>query len=255
MRAFLPFSFATAWFFFLALLSLHAGDSFHTLPNGVYLETTTGETIKVVFTADRIVHVTAWPKGAREPGAGYVVTMKDGDVKTQAAQDADGFVSIQGAEIEARIDPRSGQVSFRDTKGQNLLAEQGRVFTPVTVNKENTYQVQQTFGCAPDEALFGFGQHQDGIWNWRGMPIELQQHNTSIAIPFFVSTKGYGVLWDNASRTTVNPVDQNIDLTLEDPSAVTDAAGQPQGHRRSHREAGEKRTSTAPRSPRQLHHD
>ena len=57
------------------------------------------------------------------------------------------------------------------------------------------------------------GQLQDGIWNWRGIPIELRQHNTHIAVPMLVSSKGYGLLWDNASLTEFNPIDTRVPLS------------------------------------------
>jgi alpha-D-xyloside xylohydrolase len=50
----------------------------------------------------------------------------------------------------------------------------------------------------------GLGQYQDGLWDWRGIPLELRQLNTQIAIPVLLSSKGYGLLWDNASRTDFN---------------------------------------------------
>ena len=56
-------------------------------------------------------------------------------------------------------------------------------------------------------------QCQDGVWNWRGMPIELRQVNTQAALPVLVSSRGYGLLWDNASLTDFNPVDQEIPLS------------------------------------------
>src|SRR5581483_608847 len=62
------------------------------------------------------------------------------------------------------------------------------------------------------EFLYGLGQFQDGIWNWRGIPLELRQLNTQIAVPMLISSKGYGLLWDNASLTDFNPADQEIAL-------------------------------------------
>ncbi|HZJ44241.1 MAG TPA: TIM-barrel domain-containing protein, partial [Pyrinomonadaceae bacterium] len=54
-----------------------------------------------------------------------------------------------------------------------------------------------------------------GIFNIRGVPIRLSQANTNISIPFLLSSKGYGILWNNASLTDFNPADQSIAI---DPS-------------------------------------
>ena len=59
----------------------------------------------------------------------------------------------------------------------------------------------------------GWDSTRTGLWNWRGVPLELRQANTTIALPMLVSTKGYGLLWDNASLTDFNPADQQIALS------------------------------------------
>ena len=51
------------------------------------------------------------------------------------------------------------------------------------------------------EGLYGLGQHQAGVWNYRGETIDLSQENTEIAIPLLVSTNGYGIFWNNPSRS------------------------------------------------------
>ena len=80
------------------------------------------------------------------------------------------------------------------------------------MRKRSTWQVQQTFVSPPDESLYGLGQHQEGIFDVREVPIRLQQANTNISIPFLLSSKGYGILWNNASLTDFNPADQVISL-------------------------------------------
>lgn len=44
------------------------------------------------------------------------------------------------------------------------------------------------------EGLYGLGQHEEGILNLRGTTQYLHQANMKIAVPFLVSTKGYGLL-------------------------------------------------------------
>ena len=41
------------------------------------------------------------------------------------------------------------------------------------------------------------GEFQNGMLNFRNTPIQLVQFNTEAVVPFFVSSKGYGLLWDN----------------------------------------------------------
>ena len=63
--------------------------------------------------------------------------------------------------------------------------------------------------------LYGLGQHQEGIFNVRGVPIRLHQANTNISIPFLLSSQGYGILWNNPSLTDFNPADQSVAIDAE----------------------------------------
>ncbi len=88
---------------------------------------------------------------------------------------------------------------------------------------------------------------QDGVWNWRGMPIELRQLNTQTALPVLVSNRGYGLLWDNASLTDFNPVDQEIPLSSAGgraPAAGPTATEQLRGRARSPAGSTAARTGT-----------
>ena len=60
--------------------------------------------------------------------------------------------------------------------------------------------VSQRFNAGTDEAFYGSGQHQNAQMNLNGEDVELAQHNMDIGVPFVVSTRNYGVLWDNNSH-------------------------------------------------------
>jgi len=116
------------------------------------------------------------------------------------------------------IDAATGAVSFFSKDGRPVLTEPkegGKVFDVPSVFETKTWQVQQSFLSSSDEALYGLGQHQEGIFDLRGVPIRLSQANTNISIPFLLSSEGYGILWNNASLTDFNPADQSIAI---DPS-------------------------------------
>ena len=61
--------------------------------------------------------------------------------------------------------------------------------------------ITQQFNRGTDEGFYGLGQHQNGQMNYNGEDVELAQHNMDVAIPFVVSTRNYGLLWDNNSIT------------------------------------------------------
>ena len=80
-----------------------------------------------------------------------------------------------------------------------------------------THQLQAgeatlTFSSPKDEYLYGLGQFQDGYSNVRGLSRRLTQVNTQISIPMLLSSKGYGVLWNNYGLTEFNPCEKSVKL-------------------------------------------
>jgi alpha-D-xyloside xylohydrolase len=72
------------------------------------------------------------------------------------------------------------------------------------------YQVGATFVSPVDEHYYGLGQNQEGFLDHRGHRIECWHNYTataapSICVPFLVTNKGYGIVWDNPSRTVIEP--------------------------------------------------
>ncbi|MDN3665567.1 TIM-barrel domain-containing protein [Algibacter miyuki] len=102
-----------------------------------------------------------------------------------------------------------GTITYETKDGKNLLSETNQ---HTFINSEEAgkeHHVSQGFH-AGDEGLYGLGQFQSGIMNWKNVPIRLQQYNQEIAIPFLVSTKGYGIYWHNYSLTDFNNPENEI---------------------------------------------
>ena len=59
------------------------------------------------------------------------------------------------------------------------------------MNGESTFHVADRFRPDATEGFYGLGQHQSGMFNYRGSTVELGQNNTDVAIPLLVSSKGY----------------------------------------------------------------
>src|SRR5262249_8778850 len=74
-----------------------------------------------------------------------------------------------------------------------------------TVNGEQTLRSERFVNMwETQETFYGLGQHQAGVWNYRGEYVPLSQDNTNISIPLLLSSKGYGIFWNNGSRSTFN---------------------------------------------------
>lgn len=99
------------------------------------------------------------------------------------------------------------------------------------------FEVEQHFLSPVDEYLFGTGQFQDGYLNVRGLTRRLTQVNTQIAVPFVLSNKGYGILWNNYGLTDFNPADESVKLLPAETGvqAVTVDATSTKGNKRETR--------------------
>lgn len=126
----------------------------------------------------------------------------------------DDFVFLNTSVMTAKVDKKTGAVTFLNKRNEVILKEHPEFphrCTPAVVLDENTYHLEQNFIFDEHEAIFGLGQHQDGIMNYRGHEIRLVQVNTIACVPFFLSTKKYGILWDNYSDTRFdNKTDENV---------------------------------------------
>ncbi len=100
-----------------------------------------------------------------------------------------------------------GTVKYRDAAGNILLEElwlDKRAGTaPQSRAREyrhissDVFRTELHFAAQPDESFYGMGQDANGCFNLKGTVIDLFQKNTKCSIPFLVSTRGYGFLWNN----------------------------------------------------------
>ena len=135
---------------------------------------------------------------------------------------------LETAKLTVRVDLATGAVSFLDQAGQPILVEKagGRTLTPAEVQGEKTFHVRQEWEPDAGEALYGLGQHQLGLMNIKGYDLDLWQHNATVAIPVLVSSRGYGILWDNTSYTRFGDLRDFEPIPSE---RLFDADGRPGG--------------------------
>jgi alpha-D-xyloside xylohydrolase len=107
--------------------------------------------------------------------------------------------ALTTARLSVRVDLTTGAVSFFDQAGAPILAEATRTLTPAETQGERAYQVRQEWQANAGESQYGLGQHQLGLMDIKGYDLDLWQHNATVAVPVLVSSRGYGLLWDNLS--------------------------------------------------------
>jgi alpha-D-xyloside xylohydrolase len=114
-------------------------------------------------------------------------------------------VTLTTSRLIVSVTRKDGAITYRDLEGHQLVQEASRKLTPVKVNGEDTYRAESFINIyGSREALYGLGQHQAGVWNYRGELVDISQDNSNISIPFLVSSNGYGIFWNNDSRSRFN---------------------------------------------------
>jgi len=187
------------------------------------------ETLRVVVCSDAAIHVVTRPEGAvpqdsqpTHPQPWLLPT----DVSCKGAPFQFSRVgksaTVKTAAVAVSIALDRGNLTFKTADGKTLLQERDsvpRTYETATENGEPMTHVVDRFSPDATEAFYGLGQHQSGMFNYRGSTVELGQNNTDIAIPFLVSSKGYGVMWNTASFTYVDnrfPLELSFDSMASD---------------------------------------
>ena len=91
---------------------------------------------------------------------------------------------------------------LRTGTGEELLAEErahfwwpgARLFMP----SHNGYgRLEQRFSAYCGERIFGLGQRTHGRLDQKGLVLDLVQRNAEVSVPFMLSSRGYGFLWNS----------------------------------------------------------
>src|SRR5262249_50429497 len=182
------------------------------------LEVCGADVVRVAYAKDRAFF--ARPSLAAEPKRCPAARF---DIET-----TDAAATLATAKLKARVDLATGTVTFLDPAGATILAEKagGRRLDPAEVQGEKTFHVRQEWEPIADESLYGLGQHQLGLLDIKGYDLDLWQRNTVVVVPFLVSSRGYGILWDNTSFTRFGDLREAQPIP---PARLFDASGKPGG--------------------------
>ena len=111
---------------------------------------------------------------------------------------------VKDCDVQVQLDDKRKLLTLRNKKGEIVFQ--------ATRHQMADGEATMAFATAKDECLFGLGQFQDGYSNVRGLSRRLTQVNTQISLPMLISSKGYGVLWNNYGLTEFNPCSQSVRL-------------------------------------------
>lgn len=193
----------------LALPAGAQGPAVQRLPDGVLVHLVPARdlavrTVRLQVVAGNIIHVRASPLDSVSSVPSLMAVAPSGPPVAWQLKQKKGEAVLSTAALNATVSLATGGVSFTDKRGDLILREPtggGKTFVPVRADGQPLYQVRQAFASPADEALYGLGQHQTGATNYKGQQVDLTQNNTDVAVPFLLSSRNYGILWDNYSIT------------------------------------------------------
>lgn len=138
-------------------------------------------------------------------------------------------VTITNGKLSAVIDPE-GVISYYNEKKTLLTKEywrnrnridrfcvplriDARELKPVTGTTD--YRLVMRFEAFEDEKIFGMGQYQEDALNKKGALLELAHRNSQASVPFMISSRGYGFLWNNPAIGTACFATNKTEWTAE----------------------------------------
>ncbi|MDR7209876.1 alpha-D-xyloside xylohydrolase [Flavobacterium piscis] len=148
-----------------------------------------------------LIHVSATPENEFPKDSSLIIVPNIGTVPFNVSE-ANDSIKLVTETLNVMISPKDGGIKFKDKNGKLILSERaggGKTFSPMEVEGTKGYSVRQIFESPKDEAFYGLGQHQSDEFNYKDKSEELFQYNTKVSVPFIVSNKNYGLLWDSYS--------------------------------------------------------
>jgi alpha-D-xyloside xylohydrolase len=156
---------------------------------------------KNIYTSSRIV-ATVDKEADRSEHAQSEVALPD-TAKYFSGSTTGAHITLRTPEGKTLLEMTGWEQAVPNQKdGTAYLARERRATDPLL------YVVGATFAAPDDEHYYGLGQNQEGFLDLRGHVIHCWDDYTapggpSSCVPFLVSNKGYGLLWDNPSKTTI----------------------------------------------------
>ena len=171
--------------------------------------------VRLQVVSDKIIRVQATAEQSFRNKQSLIIVPQESKAKYQVEEQGDNLVITTSA-MRAVLNEATGHIAFYDLKGNVLLnevAQGGKTFKPFTVPdreigvdiakvpeaQKHGWSWHALFDSPDNEAFYGLGQHQSEELNMKGKNEDLFQYNTKVSVPFVVSNKNYGILWDSYS--------------------------------------------------------
>ena len=171
--------------------------------------------IRLQVVSDKIIRVQATAEQSFRNKQSLIIVPQNSKANYKVEEQGDNLI-ITTAAMRAVMNEATGQITFYDLKDNVLLnevAQGGKTFKPFTVPdreigvdiakvpeaQKHGWSWRALFNSPDNEAFYGLGQHQSEELNMKGKNEDLFQYNTKVSVPFVISNKNYGILWDSYS--------------------------------------------------------
>ena len=170
--------------------------------------------VRLQVVNDKIIRVQATPESQFPAKQSLIIVPQKNKTRYTVSEEGSNIV-VKTASVRAVVDGQTGRIEFFDASGNKLLAEtqqKGKTFkrfivpereigadSHLTNEQKQGWTWHAQFDSPADEAFYGLGQHQAEDLNMKGLNEDLFQYNTKVSVPFVLSNKGYGILWDSYS--------------------------------------------------------
>ena len=171
--------------------------------------------VRLQVVNDKIIRVQATAEQSFRNKTSLIVVPQKAQSSFKVEEQGDNLVVTTSA-MRAVLNESTGRICFYDLNDRVLLSEVaqgGKTFKPFTVPdreigvdlakvpeaQKHGWSWRALFDSPDNEAFYGLGQHQSEELNMKGKNEDLFQYNTKVSVPFVVSNKNYGILWDSYS--------------------------------------------------------
>ena len=190
----------------------------------VYIECWGESSLRVRMTAEPEMDKNDWALCERVEEVTPVITFTEVDVtdpwykgdEWKKYHQTGTVATLTNGKITAEVSPE-GWIRFLNQRGEVLTEEYwrnrnriNRYCVPLRVDARELkpvmgscdYELTARFEAYDDEKIFGMGQYQEKHLDKKGATLELAQRNSQASVPFYVSSRGYGFLWNNPAIGT-----------------------------------------------------
>lgn len=189
--------------FFALLYSSCSSFNYERIVGGIQFEAN-GHTKRILFYDDNLVRVSVVKSGNSFKDSSLAV-IKEETFKYFNVDEYLQKLVVNTPSLSLMINKKNGVISFCNSDKLIYLSENETYLPQIVdtlINQSTYYHIKQCFQISDDEGLYGLGQFQNGYMNYRNKDLLLVQANKTAIVPVLVSSKKYGILWDNYSASS-----------------------------------------------------